>query len=94
MNFRPESIGSGTMAALPWDGDRVLSFDGWCQLNGFSRSTGQRLIKAGKGPQLMRAASQRRCSSNGTPMRRADSFTRLKQPPERNEARCVRSAPP
>lgn len=59
MNFRPETIGHGTTAALPWDGDRVLSFEGWCQLNGFSRSTGQRLIKAGKGPQMVKLSARR-----------------------------------
>ncbi|WP_235939940.1 helix-turn-helix transcriptional regulator [Bradyrhizobium hipponense] len=42
------------------EGDRVLSFDDWCKLNGFSRSTGQRLIAAGNGPQFIKLSERRK----------------------------------
>jgi predicted DNA-binding transcriptional regulator AlpA len=47
---------------LPSDieGDRVLSFDDWCKLNGFSRSTGQRLIAAGNGPTFIKLSERRK----------------------------------
>ncbi|UQR67719.1 transcriptional regulator [Bradyrhizobium sp. C-145] len=38
---------------------RMLSFDEWCQLNSFSRSTGQRLLRDGKGPQFVRISARR-----------------------------------
>ncbi|WP_051000414.1 helix-turn-helix transcriptional regulator [Bradyrhizobium diazoefficiens] len=40
-------------------GDRVLSFDDWCKLNGFSRSTGQRIVSAGKGPTFIKLSVRR-----------------------------------
>jgi predicted DNA-binding transcriptional regulator AlpA len=39
--------------------NRVLSFKQWCELNGISRSTGQRLISAGKGPRLIQLSEKR-----------------------------------
>jgi hypothetical protein len=42
------------------DDDRVMSFDDWCKLNGFSRSTGQRLIASGKGPQFIQLSEKRK----------------------------------
>ena len=59
MDCRPEVTGRGLLSAPGWEGDCVLSFDEWCRLNGFSRSTGQRLIKAGKGPQLVQLSARR-----------------------------------
>jgi predicted DNA-binding transcriptional regulator AlpA len=41
------------------DDDRVMSFEEWCLLNGFSRSTGQRLIAGGKGPAFIRLSVRR-----------------------------------
>ena len=41
------------------DDDRVMSFDEWCLLNGFSRSTGQRLAASGKGPAFIRLSVRR-----------------------------------
>jgi predicted DNA-binding transcriptional regulator AlpA len=41
------------------DEDRVMSFEEWCLLNGFSRSTGQRLIASGKGPSFIRLSVRR-----------------------------------
>ncbi|OPH83040.1 helix-turn-helix transcriptional regulator [Nitrobacter vulgaris] len=38
---------------------RILSFDEWCRLNGFSRSTGQRLMRDGKGPKFVRISTRR-----------------------------------
>ena len=59
MDCRPEVTGRSTLSGPVWEGDCVLSFDEWCRLNGFSRSTGQRLIKAGKGPQLVQLSARR-----------------------------------
>ena len=39
--------------------DRVMSFDDWCKLNGFSRSTGQRIIAAGNGPTFIKLVAER-----------------------------------
>jgi predicted DNA-binding transcriptional regulator AlpA len=41
------------------DDDRVMSFEEWCLLNGFSRSTGQRLVKSQNGPALIRLSARR-----------------------------------
>ena len=41
------------------DGDRVLSFKQWCEINGFSRSTGQRIISAGNGPRFIQLSEKR-----------------------------------
>lgn len=38
---------------------RMLSFDEWCRLNSFSRSTGQRLLRDGKGPRFVRISTRR-----------------------------------
>ncbi|MGJ5120955.1 helix-turn-helix transcriptional regulator [Bradyrhizobium oligotrophicum] len=40
--------------------DRVMSFDDWCKLNGFSRSTGQRIIAAGHGPKFIQLSARRK----------------------------------
>jgi hypothetical protein len=40
--------------------DRVMSFDDWCKLNRFSRSTGQRIIAAGNGPQFIQLSERRK----------------------------------
>jgi predicted DNA-binding transcriptional regulator AlpA len=42
------------------DDDRVISFDDWCKLNGFSRSTGQRLIASGNGPRFIQLSEKRK----------------------------------
>jgi hypothetical protein len=34
------------------DPDRVMLFPEWCGVNGFSASTGQRILKSGQGPTL------------------------------------------
>jgi predicted DNA-binding transcriptional regulator AlpA len=52
MNYRPE--GDANI-----DDDRVLSFLQWCELNGFSRSTGQRIIAAGNGPRFIKLSEKR-----------------------------------
>jgi len=36
-----------------------MSFEEWCLLNGFSRSTGQRLVASGKGPAFIRLSTRR-----------------------------------
>jgi predicted DNA-binding transcriptional regulator AlpA len=41
------------------DDDRVLSFKQWCEINGFSRSTGQRIISAGNGPRFIQLSEKR-----------------------------------
>lgn len=42
------------------DDDRVMSFDEWCELNGFSRSTGQRIIAGGSGPNFIKLSERRK----------------------------------
>jgi predicted DNA-binding transcriptional regulator AlpA len=42
------------------DDDRVMSFDDWCNLNGFSRSTGQRIVASGKGPRFIQLSEKRK----------------------------------
>jgi predicted DNA-binding transcriptional regulator AlpA len=41
------------------DDDKVMSFDEWCLLNGFSRSTGQRLYRNNQGPTFIRLSARR-----------------------------------
>ena len=41
------------------DDDRVLSFRQWCELNGFSRDTGLRLRKSGRGPVFTQLSDRR-----------------------------------
>ncbi|MGA2056907.1 MAG: transcriptional regulator [Bradyrhizobium sp.] len=63
MNAHPEVTGRAPLqrfAAPAVTDDCVMSFDEWCKLNGFSRSTGQRLIAAGKGPQFIRLSERRK----------------------------------
>ena len=36
-----------------------LSFMQWCEINGFSRSTGQRTVAAGKGPRFIQLSEKR-----------------------------------
>jgi hypothetical protein len=42
------------------DDDRVMSFDDWCNLNGFSRSTGQRIVAGGNGPRFIKLFEKRK----------------------------------
>ena len=42
------------------DDDRVMSFDDWCNLNGFSRSTGERIVASGKGPRFIQLSEKRK----------------------------------
>jgi hypothetical protein len=37
-----------------------MSFGDWCSLNGFSESTGQRLIRKGQGPRFIQLSAKRR----------------------------------
>jgi len=39
--------------------DRVLTFNEWCDLNGFSRATGQRLKLSGQGPRFIQLSERR-----------------------------------
>ena len=41
------------------DDYRVLSFRQWCELNGFSESTGLRLIRRNEGPVVTRLSTRR-----------------------------------
>jgi predicted site-specific integrase-resolvase len=41
------------------DDQRVMTIDQWCQLNGFSWWTGQRLIKSGQGPKITQLSPRR-----------------------------------
>jgi hypothetical protein len=38
---------------------RVMTLRQWCEVNGFSWWTGQRLIKAGKGPKILQLSPRR-----------------------------------
>jgi hypothetical protein len=44
---------------LERDDRRVMSFAAWCQLNGFSRDTGRRLFKSGRGPKIIQLSERR-----------------------------------
>jgi predicted DNA-binding transcriptional regulator AlpA len=39
--------------------DRVLTIRQWCQLNSFSKSTGERMLKSGKGPKVTHLSTRR-----------------------------------
>jgi predicted DNA-binding transcriptional regulator AlpA len=39
--------------------DRVLSFAQWCDLNGFSKATGRRIIALGEGPPVLQLSPRR-----------------------------------
>jgi hypothetical protein len=39
--------------------ERVLPFRQWCELNSISVSTGRRLLKAGKGPNIRQLSDRR-----------------------------------
>ena len=41
------------------DDHRVLNFKQWCELNGFSSSTGRRIINAGTGPTVTQLSPRR-----------------------------------
>lgn len=40
--------------------DRILTFDEWCALNKFSRTTGLRIIASGTGPNFIRLSERRK----------------------------------
>jgi hypothetical protein len=63
MNSRPEVTGRSPLqrfAPLAVADDCVMTFDEWCELNGFSRSTGQRIIVGGSGPVFVRLSARRK----------------------------------
>jgi predicted DNA-binding transcriptional regulator AlpA len=60
MSYRPEVTGQSALLGMRIDDDRVLSFIEWCELNGFSRSTGQRLIASGNGPRFIQLSEKRK----------------------------------
>jgi predicted DNA-binding transcriptional regulator AlpA len=39
--------------------DRVLSFAQWCAVNGFSKATGRRVLKSGRGPPVLQLSPRR-----------------------------------
>jgi hypothetical protein len=41
------------------DDQRVMTIPQWCEINGFSIWTAQRLIKAGKGPKITQISDRR-----------------------------------
>lgn len=41
------------------DADAGLTFKQWCQVNGFSTSTGHRIRRAGEGPRFVRISPRR-----------------------------------
>jgi hypothetical protein len=60
MNCPPEVTGRATFHQAGIDDDRMLTFGEWCQLNGFSPSTGQRLIAGGQGPVFVQLSARRK----------------------------------
>jgi len=43
----------------PDDDNRVLSFAVWCELAGFSKATGRRVLASGEGPVVIRLSARR-----------------------------------
>jgi hypothetical protein len=43
----------------PEDDNRVLSFAVWCELAGFSKATGRRVLASGEGPVVIRLSTRR-----------------------------------
>jgi predicted DNA-binding transcriptional regulator AlpA len=41
------------------DDQRVMTLRQWCEVNGFSKDTGRRLIKAGQGPKILQLSPRR-----------------------------------
>jgi len=39
--------------------DHVLTFHAWCQVNGFSKATGRRIIASGNGPPVLQLSTRR-----------------------------------
>lgn len=60
MNARPEVTARAVLHQAGIDDDRMLTFADWCQLNGFSASTGQRLIASGQGPAFVQLSTRRK----------------------------------
>lgn len=60
MNYHPEVTDRALLHHAGIDGDRILTFSEWCQLNSFSPSTGQRLIASGQGPVFVRLSARRK----------------------------------
>jgi hypothetical protein len=60
MNCHPEVTGRAILHQAGIDDDRMLTFAEWCQLNGFSPSTGQRLIASGQGPAFIQLSARRK----------------------------------
>lgn len=64
MNCRPEVTGQSPLNdsfnLSSADDDRVMTFDEWCARNSFSRSTGQRIIAAGNGPNFIQLSARRK----------------------------------
>ncbi|MCP2210621.1 helix-turn-helix transcriptional regulator [Bradyrhizobium diazoefficiens] len=60
MNAHPEVTARALLHHAGIDDDRMLTFAEWCQLNGFSASTGQRLIASGQGPVFVKLSTRRK----------------------------------
>jgi hypothetical protein len=59
MNFHLDETGRAALFGGAND-DRVMTFAEWCLLNGFSQSTGQRLITSGDGPIFIQLSARRK----------------------------------
>jgi hypothetical protein len=60
MDFPREITNRAVLHQAGIDDDRMLTFAEWCQLNGFSPSTGQRLIGSGQGPAFIQLSARRK----------------------------------
>jgi hypothetical protein len=45
---------------MSFEDDRVMSFGQWCELNCFSRKTGERIVAAGNGPKFIQLSERRK----------------------------------
>jgi hypothetical protein len=48
------------ISAAGLDDMRVLTFAQWCEVNHISESTGDRILKSGKGPKVVQLSTRRR----------------------------------
>jgi hypothetical protein len=57
MTLRENDTGARRRGAL--EDDRILTFEQWCEVNTFSKATGRRLKKSGKGPVFTQLSERR-----------------------------------
>ena len=58
-NLSAHQYESKRRSVVEHDDRRVMSFKQWCELNGFSKDTGRRIIKGGQGPKVLQLSDRR-----------------------------------